>query len=104
MLIQSGLSHGFWGEAVMTSAYLINTCPSSVIEFKTPKERWSGKPPNLSNLRVFGCSAYVHQSVGTLDTNPAGTIQFDPILWRLEDQEEPDINQVKTAGNEPDQD
>ena len=46
---------------------MINRSPSSAIEFKTPEERWSGKPPDLSNLRVFGCVAYAHQSIGKLE-------------------------------------
>ena len=51
----------------MTYVYLINRCPSSAIEHKTPEEMWSGKPPDFSNLKVFGCAAYVHQSIGKLE-------------------------------------
>ena len=51
----------------MTSSYLINRCPSSAIEFKTTEEKWSSKPPDLSNLKVFGCATYVHQSIGKLE-------------------------------------
>lgn len=44
----------------MTAYYLINWCPSSAIDFKTPIEMWSGKLVEYSNLRVFGCMAYAH--------------------------------------------
>ena len=67
MLLSSGLPKGFWGEAIMTAAYLINRCPSRAINLKTPEEQWSGKVPNLSHLKVFGCTAFVHQSIGKLE-------------------------------------
>ncbi|KAH9769617.1 hypothetical protein KPL71_012080 [Citrus sinensis] len=52
MLLNANLSKHFWAEAVNTAAYMINRSPSSALDFKTPQEVWSGKPPNLSNLRV----------------------------------------------------
>lgn len=60
MLIQAGLPKIFWGEAVMTAAYLINRCPTSAAGFKTPMELWSGKPTQYENLKIFGCIAYIH--------------------------------------------
>ena len=60
MLLNANLSKGFWAEAVTTAAYLINKSPSSALSFKTPQELWSGKPPDLNNLRIFGCPAYAH--------------------------------------------
>ncbi|KAH9800551.1 Integrase catalytic domain-containing protein [Citrus sinensis] len=51
---------GFWADAVTTATYLINRSPSTALRFKTPQEIWSGKPPDLSNLRIFGCPAYAH--------------------------------------------
>ena len=67
MLFSAGLPKNFWGEAVVTAAYLVNRSPSSAIEFKTPEEVWTGKTPDISHLRVFGCSAYAHQKEGKLD-------------------------------------
>ncbi|KAH9704469.1 hypothetical protein KPL70_011474 [Citrus sinensis] len=67
MLLNANLSKGFWAEAVTTAAYLINRSPSSALGFKTPQEFWSGKPPNLSNLRIFGCLAYAHLKQGKLE-------------------------------------
>lgn len=67
MLSNANLPKEFWGEAVTTAVYLINRCPSSAIEFKTPLEKWTGKPPNLENLKVFGCLAYAYCKEGKLD-------------------------------------
>ena len=67
MLVSSGLPNLFWGEAVMTAAYLVNRSPSTAIELKTPEYMWTGKNPDYSNLRVFGCAAYAHQVEGKLE-------------------------------------
>ncbi|KAI5677681.1 hypothetical protein M9H77_08631 [Catharanthus roseus] len=66
LMVSSGIPKPFWGEAVSTAVYLINRSPSTAINFKTPLELWSGEPPNLSNLRVFGCAAFAHQKEGNL--------------------------------------
>ena len=60
MRIHAGLPKMFWAEAVNTAAYLINRGPSIHLDGKIPEEVWSGKEVNLSHLRVFGCSSYVH--------------------------------------------
>ncbi|KAH9655560.1 Integrase catalytic domain-containing protein [Citrus sinensis] len=67
MLLNANLSKGFWAEVVTTAAYLINRSPSSALGFKTPQELWSGKPPDLRNLRIFGCPAYTHLKQGKLE-------------------------------------
>ena len=51
----------FWGEAVLTTTFLINRMPSSVLQFRTPltflpgSSRVSSLPP-----KVFGCVCFVH--------------------------------------------
>ncbi|KAH9679844.1 hypothetical protein KPL71_026299 [Citrus sinensis] len=60
MLINLKLPRCFWAEAVSTACYLVNKSPSAAIDFKTPEEIWSGRPPKFENLRIFGCPAYVH--------------------------------------------
>ncbi|KZV37190.1 hypothetical protein F511_15110 [Dorcoceras hygrometricum] len=67
MLSHSGLSKGFWAEAVVTAAYIINRCPSTAIELKTHVHKWNGEPQTLDNLRVFGCEAYAHVKQGKLE-------------------------------------
>jgi len=38
MLLSAGLPKTFWGEAANTTTYVINRCPSSALDFKTPME------------------------------------------------------------------
>ena len=62
---QSMLSHAqmpneFWAEAVNTSVYVRNRSPTTSLSGITPYECLFKKKPDVSNLRVFGCVAYVH--------------------------------------------
>ena len=60
MLNAAGLGKQFWGEALKTACYLINRSPSTALNFKTPQEYWTGQPPGIDHLRIFGCTAYAH--------------------------------------------
>lgn len=60
MLFGAKLDKSFWAEAISTAAYLTNRSPNRNLEMKTPEEVWTGKVPDLSNLKVFGCLAMVH--------------------------------------------
>ena len=62
MLMEARLPESFWAEAVNTAVYLHNRSPTRSLEGKTPYEAWNGTKPDLSNLRVFGCDAYLHVS------------------------------------------
>jgi hypothetical protein len=46
------------GYALETVAFTRNRVPSKSVE-KTPYEIWTGKRPELSFLKVWGCEAYV---------------------------------------------
>nr|GEV31702.1 hypothetical protein [Tanacetum cinerariifolium] len=61
MLSYSGLSEGFWEEAMLTACYLLNRVPNKRNK-TTPYELWYKKRPNLSFLRVWGCRAVVRLS------------------------------------------
>lgn len=67
MSISSGLPKSFWKEIMMIVAYIVNRCPSTTIEFKTPKERRSIKRPDYSQLQVFHCVTYVRQNKRKLE-------------------------------------
>nr|GEV05369.1 zinc finger, CCHC-type [Tanacetum cinerariifolium]GEW35142.1 zinc finger, CCHC-type [Tanacetum cinerariifolium] len=58
MLSYSGLSDGFWGEAMLTVCYLLNRVPNKRNK-TTPYELWYKKRPNLISLRVWGCRVVV---------------------------------------------
>ena len=48
-------------EAVATAAYLQNrVLTRSLSERMTPYEKWYGRKPDLSHLKVFGCMAYAY--------------------------------------------
>ncbi|KAE9035822.1 hypothetical protein PR002_g7374 [Phytophthora rubi] len=59
LLQSSGMSNRFWGDAVLTAAYMRNRCPTKALRGKTPIEALTGSPPALSKLRAFGCEAQV---------------------------------------------
>ena len=71
LLIQSGLSPSFWGEAINTANYIRNRCPSSSLDGHTAFEKWTGKIPDVSYFREFGCKIY------TLNRNPNKN-KFEP--------------------------
>nr|GEW63236.1 zinc finger, CCHC-type [Tanacetum cinerariifolium] len=52
MLSYSGLSDGFWGEAMLTACYLLNRVPNKR-NMTTPYELWYKKRPNLTFLWVW---------------------------------------------------
>ncbi|KAI3680226.1 hypothetical protein L2E82_50551 [Cichorium intybus] len=48
----------FWGECVLTAAYIVNRLPSKVIKYKTPYEILFRRKPSYDHMRVLGCLAY----------------------------------------------
>ncbi|WVZ93221.1 hypothetical protein U9M48_039219 [Paspalum notatum var. saurae] len=59
LMLASSVPPHFWVEAVSTATYLINIQPSSALHGGIPLERLCGKPPDYSDLRLFGCVCYV---------------------------------------------
>ena len=58
MLQHSGLSNGFWAEALLTAIHIINMSPSRPLGLQTPQQLRTGSKPNYDKLRIFGCEAY----------------------------------------------
>ena len=58
LMFQSHLPKHFWGEAVMTAAYIINRIPTPVLKGKTPYEMLNKKAPDYNNIKVFGCLCF----------------------------------------------
>ncbi|XP_074277964.1 uncharacterized protein LOC141601567 [Silene latifolia] len=57
---QANLPIEFWGECILTAAYLINRTPTRVLNGLTQYEVLHRTQPVLDNLRVFGSLCYAH--------------------------------------------
>ena len=62
MLCDQGLPEFLWGEVANTIVYIQNICPHFALDSKTPEEVFSGKKPDVSHFRFFGCPVYFHVS------------------------------------------
>jgi hypothetical protein len=60
MLNEKNLPNYFRVEVVIIVVYIMNQTPIAVVHGMTLEEKFSGKKPDVSHLRVFGCIAYVH--------------------------------------------
>jgi transposase InsO family protein len=58
LLSQSKLPLNMWAEAVNTSNYIRNRCPTKSLNGKTPYEIWNNKKPNVNYFKIFGCTAF----------------------------------------------
>ncbi|KAK8694420.1 hypothetical protein V6N13_071973 [Hibiscus sabdariffa] len=52
------------GYVLETDAFTLNRVPSKSVQ-KTPHEMWTGKSPNMSFMRIWGCKAYVEHQMST---------------------------------------
>ncbi|MCO5600233.1 hypothetical protein L7F22_054343 [Adiantum nelumboides] len=50
----------YWAEAASTTVYTMNRTATVAIHDMTPKEKFTGKKPDVSHFKVLGCIAYVH--------------------------------------------
>ena len=60
MLNNAKLPKKFWAEAVHTAVILRNRSPTVSVNGVTPYECFHSKKPDVSHLRIFGCTAYMH--------------------------------------------
>jgi hypothetical protein len=59
MLIAKGLPSFLWDEAISHAVYIRNRSPTRALNGKTPYEAWTGKKPDVSHFREFGCDVWV---------------------------------------------
>jgi hypothetical protein len=58
MLNGAGLPKNLWAEAIISACYSKNRMTSS--SKSTPHELWFGSEPDVSGLRIYVCTAFVH--------------------------------------------
>ncbi|KAK8662705.1 hypothetical protein V6N13_024596 [Hibiscus sabdariffa] len=64
MMSHTDLPTSFWGYALETAAFTLNRVPSKSVQ-KTPHEMWTGRRPNMSFMKIWGCKAYVKHQMST---------------------------------------
>ena len=60
MMNDQDLPMHLWEEATIKAMYVHNGLSHSALGFKTPEEMYTGKKPEVSHLKIFGCPVYVH--------------------------------------------
>ncbi|KAL4308598.1 hypothetical protein GQ457_01G024230 [Hibiscus cannabinus] len=64
MMSHTDLPTSFWGYALETTTFTLNRVPSKSVQ-KAPHEMWTGKRPDMSFMKVWGCKAYVKHQMST---------------------------------------
>ena len=59
MLHHTGMSQGFWAEAINVAAHVLNHAPQKSLDWKMPYELMFGRPPTVTHVCLFGCCAWV---------------------------------------------
>ena len=60
MIHDQDLPMHLWAEAARIVVYVQNRLSHSALGFKTPKDMYTRKKPELSHLKIFGCPIYVY--------------------------------------------
>jgi hypothetical protein len=98
IILQMNVPKHFWSYGILTAVYLVNRLPSRVLEFKSPLEVLQNKVPDISHIKVFGCTCFMHLSATHRDklnpraikciflgysTTQKGYKCYDPLLKKL---------------------
>jgi hypothetical protein len=60
MIHDQDLPMCLWEEATMEVVYVHNRLSHSALGLKTPEEMFTGKKPEISHLKIFGCPVFIH--------------------------------------------
>ena len=60
MIHDQDLPMCLWAEATMAAVYVQNRLSHSALGLKTPEEMFTGKKPEVSHLKRFGCPVFIH--------------------------------------------
>ena len=60
MIHDQGLQMYLWAKACGTAVYVHNRSPHRRLGDITPEEAFTGEKLDISHLRIFGCSVYIH--------------------------------------------
>ena len=69
MLKSKSLSKYLWGDATVTTTYILNRTPTKRLNAITPEEAWSYEKPSVSHLKVF-----VQFVINMFQTNKEGNL------------------------------
>jgi transposase InsO family protein len=60
MIHDQDLPMCLWAEDAMAAVYVQNRLSHSALGFKTLEEMFTGKKPEVSHLKIFGCLVFIH--------------------------------------------
>ena len=73
-----------WGEAISTCVYVLNRSLTKGIKGETPYEKWNGRKPNVSHLKVFGSIVFVKISGRQSKLKDKSKQRcLDPIIFKI---------------------
>ena len=52
MLNEKNMPRCFWADAMLTTVYLINRTPTTIVHIITPEEAWFGRKPNMPHCYI----------------------------------------------------
>jgi hypothetical protein len=58
LMFHAQIPKSFWADALATTTYLLNRCPTKAIGSLIPYTHLHGRSPPYDTLRVFGCLCY----------------------------------------------
>ena len=64
MFHHSGLTKGFWAEALDVATHIFNQAPRKGLDWCTPYKLLYGRILDILHLCIFGCAAWVLQEKG----------------------------------------